>query len=131
MNKLFAVLLLPFSAALVAIVLIGCATKPNELHQKPTEIKFVSSKSSKEIAECIADKWQNAPFMSLITGTLTSRTTPKGYTVIQNANGGLVADPEFFSDITDTPTGSETIFYTTHPNEVDYSYYQYTVKECQ
>jgi len=131
MNKLFAVLLLPFPAALVAIVLTGCATKPNGAHQKPTEIKFVSSKSSREIAKCIAGKWQNAPFMSLITGTLTSRTTAKGYTVIQNANGGLVADPEFFSDITDTTTGSETIFYTTHPNEVDYSYYQYTVKECQ
>jgi hypothetical protein len=131
MNKLFAVLLLPFSAALVAIVLIGCATKPKELQQKPPEIKFVSLKSSKQIAECIADKWQNAPFTSLITGTLTSRTTPRGYTVIQNANGGLGADPAFVSDINDIPTGTVTFFYTYHPFENSTSYYQDSVKGCQ
>ena len=128
MIKLFAVLLLPFSVALVAIVLIGCARKPNELSQKkPPEIKFVSLKPSKQIAECIVDKWQHIPF----TGTLISRTTPKGYTVIQNANGGLAADPEFISDINDIPTGTETIFYTSYPYGISSSYYQDSVKECQ
>jgi hypothetical protein len=127
MIKLFAVLLLPFSAALVAIVLIGCATKPNELRQKPPEIKFVSLKSSKQIAECIVDKWQHIPFK----GALISSTTPKGYTIIQNANGGVGADPAFISDINDIPTGTETIFFTYHPFENSSSYYQDSVKECQ
>ena len=127
MIKLFAALLLPFSAALVAIVLIGCATKPDELRQKSPDIKFVSLKSSKQIAECIVDKWQHVPF----TGALTSRTTPKVYTIIQNANGGIGADPAFVSDIYDTPTGTEIIFYTYHPFENSASYYQDSVKECQ
>ena len=115
----------------MAIVLIGCATKPKELQQKPPEIKFVSLKSSKQIAECIVDKWQYAPFSSVFTGMLISRTTPKGYTVIQNANGGLAADPEFISDINDIPTGTETIFITYHPFENSASYFQDSVKECQ
>lgn len=127
MNKLFAVLLLPFSAALVAIVLLGCATKPNELRQKPTEIKFVSLKSSKQIAECIVEKWQHVPF----TGPLMSRTTPKGYSIIQNANGGVGADPAFISDINDIPTGTETIFYTYYPFGNSSSYFRDSVKECQ
>jgi hypothetical protein len=127
MNKQFAVLLLPFSAALVTIVLIGCATKPNELRQKPPEIKFVSLKSSKQIAECIVDKWKHIPF----TGALISGTTPKGYTIIQNANGGVGADPAFISDINDIPTGTETIFYIYHPFENSSSYFQDSVKNCQ
>jgi hypothetical protein len=129
MIKLFAVLLLPFSTALVAIALIGCATKPNELRQKPPEIRFVSLKSSKQVAECILDKWQYTP--SRNTGALTSRTTPKGYTIIQNANGGVGADPAFISEINDIATGTETIFYTYHPFENSSSYYQDSVKECQ
>jgi hypothetical protein len=126
MIKLFAVSLLPFSAALMAIVLIGCATKPNELRQKPPAIKFVSLKSSKQIAECIAEKWQYVPF----TGPLISRTTPKGYTIIQYANGGVGA-PAFVSDINDIPTGTESIFYTYYPFRDSSSYFQDSVKECQ
>jgi hypothetical protein len=127
MIKLSAVSLLPFSAALVAIVLVGCATKPNDLSQKPPAIKFVSLKSSKQIAECIVEKWQHIPF----TGPLLSGTTPKGHTVIQNANGGVGGDPAFIADINDTATGTETIFYTYHPFENSSSYYRDSVKECQ
>ena len=130
MNKLFAVLLLPFSAALVAIVLLGCSTKPtkpNESGQNPAEVKFASLKSSKQIAECIVDKWQHVPF----TGALISRTTPKGYTIIQNANGGVGADPAFISDINDIPTGAETVFYVYYPFGNSASYFQDSVKECQ
>ena len=127
MNKSFAVLLLPFPAALVAIVLSGCAAKPIELRQKPPEVKLASSKSSKQIAACIVEKWQHVPF----TGTLISRTTAKGYTVIQNANGGVGAVPAFISDINDTPTGSETIFYAYQPSGNSSSYFQDSVRECQ
>ena len=127
MNKLSAVLLFPFSAALVAIVLSGCATKPNELRQKPPAIKFVSLKSSKQMADCIVDKWQHVPF----TGPLITRTTPKGYTIIQNATGGVGADPAFISDINDIQTGTETIFSAYHPFENSASYFQDSVKECQ
>ena len=127
MNKPFAVLLLPFSAALVAIVLSGCAKKPDELRQEPPEIKFMSLKSSKEMAECIVDKWQHVPF----TGALVSRTTPKGYTIIQYANGGVGADPAFISDINDMPTGTETIFHTYYPFENSASNFQDSVKQCQ
>lgn len=127
MNKLFAVLLPPISAALVAIVLSGCATKPNELRQKPPEIKFVSLKSSKQIAECIVHKWQYVPF----TGPLISRTTPRGYTIIQYANRGVGAEPAFISDINDIPTGTETIFYTYYPFGNSDSYFQDSAKECQ
>lgn len=131
MNKPLAVLLPPLLAALLATVLIGCATKPNELSQKSPEVKFESLKSSKQIAECIVDKWQYSPFASVVSGTLTSRITPKGYAVIQNAQGGLVADPEFVADIHELPIGSETIYHTAHPNGTGYSYYQDSVKQCQ
>jgi hypothetical protein len=127
MIKQFSGLLLPFAAALMTTVLSGCATKPDELRQKSPETKLVSLKSSKQIAECIVDKWQHVPF----SGALTSRTTPKGYTIIQNANGGIGADPAFVSDINDTPTGTEIIFYTYHPFENSTSYYLYSVMECQ
>ena len=127
MNKLFAVALLSFSAALVAMVLSGCAKKPNELRQNPPETKFVSSKSSKQIAECIIDKWQHVPF----TGALISRKTPKGYTIIQNANGGVGADTAFVSDVNDIPTGTETIFYIYFPYEISATYFRDSVKECQ
>ena len=127
MNKRFSVLLLPFLAALVAIVLLGCATKPNELRQNPPGNKFMSLKSSKQIADCIVDKWQHVP----LTGPLITRITPKGYTIIQNANGGVGADPAFISEIKSIPTGTETIFYTYHPFENSSSYYQDSVKECQ
>jgi hypothetical protein len=127
MIKLFAVLLLPFSAALVAIVLIGCATKPNEFRQKSPEIKFVSVKTSKQIVECVVDKWQHIPF----TGPLLSRATPEGYTIMQNANGGVGGDPAFITEINNIPTGTEIIFYTYHPFENSSSYYLDSVKECQ
>ncbi|MGA7594762.1 MAG: hypothetical protein WCA64_06145 [Gallionella sp.] len=127
MNKLFAVLLLPFSAALVTIVLLGCATKPNKFRQNPPEFKFVSLKSSKLIAECIIDKWQHVPF----AGPLISRRTPTGYTIIQNSNGGVGADPAFISDIIDIPAGTETSFYTYYPLGNSASYFQDSVKECQ
>ena len=127
MNKLFSVLLLPFSTALVAILLSGCAAKPNELGQKPPAIQFVSSKSSKQIVECIVDKWQHVPY----TGPLISTTTPKGYTIIQNATGGVAGDPAFISDINDTPTGTEIIFYKYHPSANSSSYFLDSLKECQ
>jgi hypothetical protein len=126
MNQRFAVLLHPILATLIAIVLLGCAAKSNELRQKSAEIKFVSLKSSKQIAECIAEKWQYVPF----TGPLISRTTPKGYTIIQYANGGVGA-PAFVSDINDIPTGTESIFYTYYPFRDSSSYFQDSVKECQ
>ena len=87
----------------------------------------MSLKSSKQVAECIVDKWKYVPF----TGTLISRTTPKGYTIIQNANGGVGADPAFVSDVNDIPTGTETIFYTYYPFGNSASYFQDSVKECQ
>jgi hypothetical protein len=127
MNKPFAVLLLPFSAALATIVLLGCATKPDQFRQKPPEIKFVSLKSSKQIAECIVDKWQHVPF----AGPLISRTNPNGYTIIQNSNGGIGADPAFISDINDIPAGTETMFYAYPPFGNGSSYFQDSVKECQ
>ena len=130
MIKQFSVLLLPFSAALVAIVLSGCATKPKELRQQSPETKLVSLKSSKQITECIVDKWQHVPYVPF-SGVLTSSTTPKGYTIIQNANGGIGGDPAFVADINDTPTGTEIIFYTYHPFENSSSYYLNSVMECQ
>ena len=127
MNKLFAVLLLPFSAALVTIVLFGCTAKPNELRKKPPEIKFVSLKSSKQITECIVEKWQHVPF----AGPLISRKTPNGYTITQISNGGIGADPAFISDINDTPTGTEILFYIYPPFGNSASYFRDSVKECQ
>ena len=127
MNKLFSVLRIPISAALMAIVLLGCAAKPDEFRQKPPGIKYVSLKSSRQIVECIAAKWQYVPY----TGPLISKSTPKGYTIIQYANDGIGADPSFISDINDTPTGTEIIFYTYHPLGNSSSYFLDSVKECQ
>jgi len=130
MNKKFAVLLLLFSAAIGATALSGCSTKPIESHemrQKPIENRFVSVKFPEQVTECIVSKWQHIPY----TGPLLSRKTPTGYTIIQNTLGGVGADPAFVSDIRDTPTGTETIFYTYDPLVNGATYFLDTVKECQ
>ena len=130
MNKLFAVLLLPYSAALVPIVLLGCATGPNESQQeenRPPAIRFVSEKTSKQVTACILDKWQHVPYI----GPIMSRTTSQGYTIIQNAKGGIGADPAFISEIYDSPTGSETKFYVYNAVGDSTANFQYSVTECQ
>jgi len=130
MNKFFSVSMLPCIVAVGMITLPGCSSTPeekNEVRPSPVENKYVSVKFPEQITDCIVDKWQHIPF----SGPLLSRKTQKGYVIIQNANGGIGADPAFITEVNDSPTGTEIIFHDYYPTGNDSSIYQDSVKGCQ
>ena len=109
MNKLITLFLV---AALSA-----CAT-PDAMRKEAPMLELTSSRSSKVVAMCIADRWENAAFGA---DPVNFRPTSDGYTM--NCCLGMAV-----ADVTDVLNGSKTRFFA------DWRFkgsYDEMVKECQ
>ena len=105
-------------AFLLSVALVGCAT-PNDLRQKAPDLQLNSAKSAKDVAMCIADKWENADYAIPVS----MRETSTGYTLLTYHQGNT----PYMCDIKNVGSGSQTSFYYTliasRPGEA--------VKDCQ
>lgn len=106
----------------MTLVVAGCAT-PNELRQGKPELRLNSVKNAKNVAICIADKWENGgPFGPV---PLSMRETQSGYmvSVMCETNTCMLADVASLPD-----NRSETVVYM---NAVGASDYLNDVTGCQ
>lgn len=68
-------------AIIIAIVLSACAT-PNDRRQGVPDINMQSNKTSKEVALCIADKWENTrPLLVFSSPPVNTNIRANGYSV--------------------------------------------------
>lgn len=95
-----------------AFLLAGCATT-NDLRNNPPDLDLTSVKKAKDVGVCIADRLET---MSSLMDTMSARQTSNGYSVVvtQNMPGGVFGsgkDTIIVVDITDTKSGSHTLFF--------------------
>jgi hypothetical protein len=90
--------------AIITIMMSGCATPQTTRQQNPAA-HYQSSKSAKDCAVCIADKWEN---LALLGGTMPINMRPisNGYTLSIGT-----ARTQLLVDIVDVVGGSETTYY--------------------
>ena len=63
----------------VISLLVGCSAIPNLLRTRAPDMVHTSSKSPREIAICIAEKWEGY-------GTVNQSTTENGYSLTSTSN---------------------------------------------
>lgn len=93
-------------------LLSGCATIQDLRNNQP-DLDLTSVKKAKDVGVCIADRLEK---MSTEMDTMSARQTSNGYSVVvtQNMPGGIYGsakDTIIVVDITDTPSGSHTLFF--------------------
>lgn len=92
------------SIAITAACLFGCSS-PGDLRKASPNLDLTSQKPSKNVATCIADKWENGIFGAV---PISMRPTPGGYTLswVNRAGGvGLLVD------VDDSGAGSKTRYF--------------------
>jgi hypothetical protein len=87
---------------LSTVLLAGCAT-PDKMRQSAPYLELTSSNSSKSVAICIANKWENGS--SFGTYPVSMRPTNTGYTI------SVTNYPTLFTDVNDLQAGSTIKFY--------------------
>ena len=89
----------------VAIFLTGCSS-PGDIRSTSPNLDLVSQKSSKTVAICIADKWENGGLFATVP--VNMRPTTSGYTMSWlNGMGGV----GLLVDVDDLGTGSKTQYF--------------------
>ena len=101
-----------FIAFALAFLLAGCATI-GDLRNNPPDLDLKSTKNANDVGVCIADKIES---MSSSLDTMNTRKTSNGYSVsvTQNMPGGVFGsgkDTILVVDVTDTQSGSHTLFF--------------------
>lgn len=95
------------AALAISFFAAGCTTSPKDARDNTPTLELSSEKSSKIVAACIAEKWEDL----YRVGALSVRPTPKGFTVIQQDQLGFGKDIPFLADIEDQGSGSITRYY--------------------
>jgi len=68
-------------ASILIALLAACATPADRRSQRP-DLNLFSEKSAKEVAICIADKWENSkPFFALSSIPVSTSMKPNGYAI--------------------------------------------------
>lgn len=104
---------------------MACSS-PGTIRKEKPDYELTSGKSSKEIAVCIADLWENSGWFGSGLQPVLMRPTDKGHTVSKNNHTGGIA---FLVDIDDTSTGSTTKLYK--GGVIGYGKYLEAVRSCQ
>lgn len=87
--------------------LLGCAS-PNEMRAKGPSLEVRSSHPAKQVADCIANRWENSGWLGT-TVPITMRQTQEGFTVsFYNAAWGKT---DLLADVNDVEGGSITRYY--------------------
>ncbi len=87
----------------VSVLLSSCVATPSKMRRSAPDVVHSSQKTPKEVAVCIADKWEN-------WGTVNQRETQNGYSLTAGPQGKL----HYLTDIEETETGSRTKVYKFH-----------------
>lgn len=106
----------------ITIMMSGCATPRTTRQQKPAA-HYQSSKSAKDVAVCIANKWEN---LGLFGGTISIHMRPisNGYTLSIGEER-----TQMLLDIIDVVGGSETTYYKNFV--IGEASFDEAVKSCQ
>lgn len=109
------------------MLLTACAT-PNERRQGLPDINVPSNKPSKEVALCIADKWENIrPFLVFSSLSINTSIKTNGYTVTGTGSGST--NTIVLVDILDYQQGSYIKYYKMGGG--GFGDYDEVVKQCQ
>lgn len=104
-----------------AALITGCTTtnKSSDAQNEVGFVEYTSTKNAKTIALCIADEWDKTGNYLM---KLQLRPTTNGYSVWveQSAETTTKGDTVFRTDITDTPGGSITRYYTITTNKPEW-----------
>lgn len=97
---------------IVAITLCACAT-PNDRRRGLPDINEQSSRPSKDVAICIADKWENTkPFLTFSSPPVNTSMKANGYSIIvMGRNGFGEQNTLVLADIIDYQQGSFVKYY--------------------
>lgn len=113
-------------------LLTGCTINPADLRKQKPNLELTSSKTSKQVAICIADKWENTTAVGALSSPpVNMRITSEGYSIIvyNPPNGFGGAAPISIADISDTPSGASSIYY--RPSIIGFGRFEDAVKQCQ
>ncbi len=103
--------------AVLVIGLAGCAT-PNDVRKSAPELQLTSTKTPKQVASCIADKWEDAKLL------VRSRETERGYALTVMINDVLC----YLADVVGSADKTSTKYYV---NCFSYDLASSAVKSCQ
>jgi hypothetical protein len=110
---------------LAAVLVAGCAT-PADMRARKPDFEAHSNRSAKEIAICVADRWENSgPFGGSIPVTL--RPTETGFTV--SWRNEVLGHTGMLVDIDEVSSGTRTRFFKSAV--LGEEKYLVAVQECQ
>lgn len=116
---------------LIAVLLTACTTPAERRMQRP-ELDLTSPKPSRDVAVCIADKWENTKqFMGFSSDPVNTGMKPNGYSVsVTGSNLYRNHTTLTLADVTDRqPSGSATKYYKAYGG--GFGDYDEVVKQCQ
>jgi hypothetical protein len=98
-----------YACAMFLLLTAAACASPGELRMKSPSFEGASSKSSKAVAGCIADRWEGGGHRPEIS----ARPTARGYSLSAASDLGMYGkDTSFVIDVEDTKDGSSTRFYS-------------------
>ena len=100
--------LIGLAVALAGLVgLAGCAT-PSAMRSSTAAIDMTSKRPAKDVAICVADRWENVGLLGTTTA-VSMRPTRTGYTVaFRNEQTGHT---QLLTDVDETAEGSRTRYF--------------------
>lgn len=112
----------------LASLVASCST-PGEVRAKPPSLEVASQKSTKDVAGCIGDKWEQVG-----RGTsLSFRPTRSGYSLVAEDNmiGFYGKDTAFVVDVDETKHGSASRLYSNMFRASDLDLLSRIIRDCQ
>jgi hypothetical protein len=96
----------------VGALLTGCAT-PSDRRQNLPDLDLVSKKTAKQVALCIADRWENTkPFMAFTSPPINTSMKLDGYSITAtNINHLGGTSTIILADVTEMQLESSTKYY--------------------
>ncbi|MBD1571296.1 MULTISPECIES: hypothetical protein [Aliivibrio] len=90
------------------LLLAGCAATPEKLRQSEPDLLLESTNDSKQVADCIAEKWESLDYL-IYSPVVNYRVKDSGYQITHYIDGELT----YLADIKTTSAGSKVQVYTT------------------
>ena len=115
---------------LITIVVAACASPAERRNQAPN-LDLSSSKSAKDVAICIAEKWENTrPFMALSSPPVNTNIRAQGFSItVTDTNRMGSTNTIALADISEKQAASDTKYYKMAGG--GFGDYDDAVKQCQ
>ncbi len=89
-------------SSIILLIATGCSVTPDSLTSDSPVAVHSSTKSAKEISECISSKWENSKVLGG-SAIINTRTTSTGYRITS-----YIGNLAYLADIETTGGGSKT-----------------------